>query len=99
MCCIDRKTLKDLLNISSSSFAEQVFLRIGFFAYSKTIATLGMVAFATHNVCMNLLTISFAFGDGLSVATSSLVGQSLGAKRKDMALIYSKVTQHIGKRQ
>ena len=92
----DQKTLKDLLNISSSSFAEQVFLRIGFFAYSKTIATLGMVAFATHNVCMNLLTISFAFGDGLSVATSSLVGQSLGAKRKDMALIYSKVTQHIG---
>jgi len=92
----DKKTLKDLYNIASSSFAEQVFLRIGFFAYSRTVATLGMVAFATHNVCMNLLQISFSFGDGLSVATSSLVGQSLGAKRKDLAMIYSKATQRLG---
>lgn len=92
----DKKTLKDLYNIASSSFAEQVFLRIGFFTYSRTVATLGMVAFATHNVCMNLLNISFSFGDGLSVATSSLVGQSLGAKRKDLAMIYSKATQRLG---
>lgn len=92
----DKKNLHDLFNISSSSFAEQVFLRIGFFAYSKTVATLGMIAFATHNVCMNLLHISFSFGDGLSVATSSLVGQSLGAGRKDLAIIYSKATQRFG---
>ena len=55
-----------------------------------------MVAFATHNVCMQLLNLSFSFGDGLSVATSSLVGQSLGAKRKDLAIIYSKATQRLG---
>lgn len=92
----DKKTLKDLYQIASSAFAEQVFLRIGFFAYSRTVATLGMVAFAAHNVCMNLLHISFSFGDGLSVATSSLVGQSLGARRKDLAIIYSKATQRLG---
>lgn len=92
----DKKTLKDLYKIASSSFAEQVFLRIGFFAYSKTVASLGMVAYATHNVCMQLMSLSFSFGDGLSVATSSLVGQSLGAKRKDMAMIYSKLTQRLG---
>lgn len=92
----DKKTLKDLLNIASSSFAEQVFLRIGFFTYSKTVAGLGMVAYATHNVCMQLMNLSFSFGDGLSVATSSLVGQSLGARRKDMAIIYSKLTQRLG---
>lgn len=92
----DKKTLRDLYKIASSSFAEQVFLRIGFFAYSKTVASLGMVAYATHNVCMQLMSLSFSFGDGLSVATSSLVGQSLGAKRKDMAMIYSKLTQRLG---
>lgn len=92
----DKKTLSDLYKIASSAFAEQIFLRIGFFAYSKTVATLGMVAFATHNVCMNLMNISFSFGDGLSVATSSLVGQSLGARRKDLAIIYSKATQRLG---
>ena len=92
----DKKTLRDLYKIASSSFAEQVFLRIGFFAYSKTVASLGMVAYATHNVCMQLMSLSFSFGEGLSVATSSLVGQSLGAKRKDMAMIYSKLTQRLG---
>ena len=92
----DKKTLRDLFKIASSSFAEQVFLRIGFFLYSKTVAGLGMVAYATHNVCMQLMSLSFSFGEGLSVATSSLVGQSLGARRKDMAMIYSKLTQRLG---
>ncbi|MEF9961012.1 MAG: MATE family efflux transporter [Erysipelotrichaceae bacterium] len=92
----DSKTIHDIFHISSSAFAEQVFMRIGFFMYAKTVAALGMIAFATHQVCMNILNISFAVGDGLSVATSSLVGQSLGAKRKDMAIIYAKTTQRIG---
>ncbi|MEF9919607.1 MAG: MATE family efflux transporter [Erysipelotrichaceae bacterium] len=92
----DRKTIHDIFHISSSAFAEQVFMRIGFFMYAKCVAALGMIAFATHQVCMNILNISFAVGDGLSVATSSLVGQSLGAKRKDMAIIYAKTTQRIG---
>jgi len=88
--------LKDILNISSSSFFEQVFLRLGFFMYAKAVATLGTVAFAAHQVCMNVMVISFACGDGLQIANTSLVGQSLGAKRPDMAKIYTKVSQRIG---
>lgn len=92
----DRKTLSDLYRISSSAFVEQVFMRIGFFTYAKTVAALGMVEFATHQVCMNIMTISFSVGDGLSIATSSLVGQSLGERRSDMAIVYSKTTRRIG---
>lgn len=92
----DKQTLSDLYRISSSAFIEQVFMRIGFFTYAKTVAALGMVEFATHQVCMNIMTISFSVGDGLSIATSSLVGQSLGERRSDMAIIYSKTTRRIG---
>ena len=92
----DKKTIHDLYVISSSAFIEQIFMRIGFFLYSKTVASLGMVAFATHNVCMNIINLSFSVGEGLSVATSSLVGRSLGANRTDLAIIYSKVTQRLG---
>lgn len=91
-----KEDLKDIFNISSSSFFEQIFLRFGFFMYAKAIATLGTVAFAAHQVCMNIMIISFACGDGLQVANTSLVGQSLGAKRPDMAKIYTKVSQRIG---
>lgn len=92
----DKKTLSDLYFITSSSFVEMVFMRIGFFLYSRTVAKLGTIAFATHQVCMNIINLSFSFGDGLSVATSALVGQSLGAKREDMAKLYSKATQRLG---
>jgi Na+-driven multidrug efflux pump len=44
---------------------------------------------------MNMQNMSFTFGDGLSIASSSLVGRSLGAKRPDMAIIYGKVSQRI----
>lgn len=91
----DRKTVKLLVSISGSAMVEQVFMRIGFFAYAKIIAGLGTLAFATHQICMNVINLSFAFGDGLSIAASSLVGQSLGAKRTDMAIVYGKTGQRM----
>ena len=60
------------------------------------MASLGTVDFSAHQVCMNMMHISFAIGDGLQIACTSLVGQSLGAKRPDMAMIYGKVSQRIG---
>lgn len=69
-----------LSSISGSAMVEQVFMRVGFFTYAKIVAGLGTVAFATHQICMNIINLSFAFGDGLGVAASSLVGQSLGGK-------------------
>ena len=91
----DKKTMSSIISISGSAMVEQVFMRIGFFTYAKIVATLGTVAFATHQVCMNIINLSFAFGDGLGVAASSLVGQSLGEKRPDMALIYGKTGQRM----
>jgi Na+-driven multidrug efflux pump len=44
---------------------------------------------------MQIQNISFTFGDGLSIASSSLVGRSLGAKRSDMAIIYGKTAQRM----
>ena len=55
-------------------------MRIGFLAYAAIIARLGTTEYATHLICMNILSLSFAFGDGLSIAASALVGQNLGAK-------------------
>lgn len=93
---LDIQALKDIFNISSSALVEQIFLRFGFLMYSKAVAGLGTVSFAAHQVCMQMMSISFSFGDGLSIANTSLVGQSLGRKRPDMAMIHGKVSQRIG---
>ena len=91
----DKKTMRAFLNISGSSVVEQVFMRIGFFSFAKIVAALGTIAFATHQICMNIINLSFCFGDGLGVAASSLVGQNLGAKRPDKAIIYGKTGQRM----
>ena len=50
---------------------------------------------ATHIICMNILSISFSFGDGFSGAASALVGQNLGAGRPDKAILFGRVGQRI----
>lgn len=92
----DKPTLKAIANIGSSTLAEQIFLRIGFLIYAMLIARLGTTAFAAHQIGTNMLSLSFSFGDGLSVAAVTLVGQNLGAKRQDLAKIYGGVCQRIG---
>lgn len=92
----DRRTLNGLVSIGSSTLMEQVFLRVGFFISAMIVARLGTSAFATHQICMNILSLAFCFGDGLSVAAVSLVGQSMGQKRIDLAQIYGGICQRLG---
>jgi putative MATE family efflux protein len=87
--------LQPILKVSSSAFVEQVFMRLGFFAYAAIIARLGTTEYSTHLICMNILSLSFSFGNGLSIAASALVGQNLGAKRPDLSIIYGKTGQRL----
>ena len=92
----DRETISSITKIGSSTMVEQVFLRIGFLICSLIVANLGTNSFAAHQICMNLISLSFTFGDGLGVASVALVGQSLGAKRRDLARIYMRTIHRIG---
>ncbi|MDD3174361.1 MAG: MATE family efflux transporter [Herbinix sp.] len=84
-----------ITKVSSSAFIEQVFMRIGFLAYAAIVARLGTTEYATHIICMNILSLSFCFGDGLSNAASALVGQNIGAKRPDLSIVYGKTGQRL----
>lgn len=92
---LNKYIMQPIFKVSGSAFVEQVFMRIGFLAYAAIIARLGTTAYATHLIAMNILSLSFSFGDGLSVAASALVGQNLGAKRPDLSTIYGKTGQRL----
>lgn len=92
----DKLSIRSLINVGSSAFVEQICLRIGFLLFSMTVARLGTTEMAAHQIGMNLMSMSFSIGDGLSVAAVTLIGQSLGRKRADMAKIYGNVCQKIG---
>ena len=92
----DRMSIRSVFNVGSSAFVEQICMRIGFLLFSMTVARLGTTEMASHQIGMNLMSMSFSIGDGFSVAAVTLIGQSLGRRRPDMAKIYGNVCQKIG---
>ena len=87
---------KEILALGSNIFIENIAARIGFLVTAITAAKLGTDQFAAHNVGMNLLSLSFSFGDGMQVAAVALTGNALGARKKDEAIKYGKTCQEIG---
>ena len=85
-----------VVKLCASCFVEQIFLRIGFMATAVMAADLGTAPMAAHQVGMNFLSLSFAFGDGMQVAAITLVGQSLGQKDPALARSYGRVCQRMG---
>lgn len=92
----DKKTVGAVCKVGSSTFLEQIFIRTGFLLFAMIVADLGTTEFAAHQIGMNVITISFAFADGLSASSVTLVGQSLGQKRPDFARIYVSFCQKLG---
>lgn len=87
---------RSLLNVGSSAFIEQIFLRIGFLLFAITVANLGTTPYAAHQIGMNMMSLTFSLGDGLSVASVALIGRSLGQKRRDLAKLYASMCQRLG---
>ncbi len=91
-----KKDLMSILNVGSSAFAEQIFLRVGFFVNVMIIARLGTTGLATNQIAMNFVSVTFSIADGLAIASVALVGRSLGEKRTDLAKLYSVTCQRLG---
>lgn len=66
-----------LVRVGYSVFFEQVFMRIGFRMTAIMAAKQGTDAMAAHQVGMNIMSLSFAFGDGLQSAAVALIGAGI----------------------
>lgn len=91
-----KETLYNMIQIGIPAMIEQLLMRVGIIIFAILIAKLGTVAYATHQVCMNIQALSFMTGQAFAVSATSLVGQSLGKRRTDMAQAYCSRTQRIG---
>lgn len=92
----DLEILINLIRIGIPSMIQQLFMRAGMIMYSKTVISLGTNIYAVHNICMNIQAISFMVGQSIGTATTTLVGQSLGKMRVDMAKHYMSISIIIG---
>ena len=60
-------------------------MRVGFLINDRLIAGVGTAAYATNQIVMQVSSLSFTLGDGAASAATSLIGQSLGAGKKEKA--------------
>lgn len=94
--CPAWKSVRELFHLSGNILVENLLIRVGFIATALVAASLGTDAMAAHQVGMNVLTISFSFGDGMQVAAVALTGRSLGEGKKKTAKTYGHLCQRIG---
>lgn len=90
------KTVKSIFNLAVSIILENLAMRVGFVATAFMAARLGTVLFAAHQIGMNILSLGFAFADGMQVAAVALTGQALGAGDKERAKHLGSICQRIG---
>ena len=81
----DRSVLAALLRIGLPAGGEQLLFRLAFMAYTRTIASLGTIAYAAYIVTQRLEGFFDMPALGFGIAATTLVGQALGAQKPEMA--------------
>lgn len=92
---IDFEMIKDILIIGIPAAVEQFARQSSQIIYTALVAGLGTATIAANAVTMNVSSLSFMPGFGFGMAATTLVGQSLGAKKKQLAEDYSKQSTYL----
>lgn len=87
---------KSLIHLGYGIFLEQILMRIGLMISSLMAADQGVNAMAAHQVGMNILGLSFSFGDGLQATAVALIGYNLGAGQLEKVKSYARKCKGLG---
>ena len=92
----DKDIIYNLIKIGLPASGEQLAMRAGMLVFTKIIASLGTVAYATHQICISILNLSFTPGQAFGISAATLTGRSLGEEEPDKAEAYIKMCGKIG---
>ena len=91
-----RDTLQEVFRVSLPVMFERFTISGAFVMTSSIIATLGTVSLAANSLAAQAESLSFMPGFAFGTAATTLVGQSLGANREDLARKYVRLSGWIG---
>lgn len=92
----NKDIIYNLIKIGIPASLEQIAMRAGILIFSKLIASLGTAAYATHQIAINILGLSFTPGQAFGISASTLCGRSLGEENSDLAEKYIKECSKLG---
>ncbi len=73
-----------------STLTEQLSERFGIFIYTAFVASLGVIEFTTHCICMILCDTFYSFGQGFSKASLTLSANLIGKHKSSTVLLFAR---------
>jgi putative MATE family efflux protein len=89
----DWTEMRRILKVGVPAFGDQLQMRAAMSIYTIIISSLGTTVYAAHALAMRVEEFAFMPSWGFGVAATTLVGQSLGAKKPDLAKKAGYITQ------
>lgn len=84
-----------IVHVGIPAMLEQLIMQGGFLVMQVMVATMGTVSMAVYQIGMNANSIAFMPIFGFTLAATSLVGRSLGAKKYEIAENYAQTTRNM----
>ena len=90
------KVLNKALGISGPMAFQNILIRGGYLAATLIVAPLGTIAIAANSFAITAESFCYMPGYGIADAATALVGQSVGASRKELAKRFAWITTGMG---
>ena len=92
----EKETLKTAFGITSPMWLQNIILRGAHICSTVIVAPLGMVSIAANSFAIIAESFCYMPGYGMEEAATTLVGQSIGASRKDLARRFGLMATALG---
>ncbi len=88
--------MRTIVRIALPNVGEQMVMQSAYFSFIWIVTSLGTTALTAHFMTIRVEMVSFMPVFGLSMAVATIVGQSLGAERPEIAELTVKKAARIG---
>lgn len=91
-----RKTIDNAWSITAPMWLQNIIMRGAYVMSTIIVAPLGAIAIAANAFAITAESFCYMPSYGIEEASTTLIGQSLGAARKDIAKRFSRITMSMG---
>ncbi len=92
----ERKTMRPAWTVSWPMLLERIVTSSAYVACTAIVAPLGVAAVAANSLAITAEAVCYMPGFGIEVAATTIVGQAVGAKRRDLARSFARLSTVLG---
>lgn len=90
------QTMRPAWSVSWPMLLERALMSSAYIAVTATVAPLGVVSVAAHSLAITVEAVCYMPGLGMEAAATTLVGQAVGARRRDVARSFARLSTALG---